>query len=138
MTNRETALTFLQHCFAGHMEAALALLAEDATWWVMGDPEKIKLTGTRDMARIKRYLAFVSRAYPNGIEVEFTGVTAEGERVAVEAVSSATMGDGRPYGNSYHFLVQVRNERVVGVREYLDTQYVHEMEQSSQQAGQSS
>ena len=134
MTQREIALAFVQHCFDGSTDAALSLLADDATWWVAGDPGKLGLSGTRDLERIRRYLGFVSRAFPDGIRVEFTGVTAEGERVAVEAVSSSRMGDGRPYGNRYHFLVEVRDERVAQVREYLDTQYVYEMEQASRTA----
>jgi ketosteroid isomerase-like protein len=80
------------------------------------------------MPRIRRFLKNVRLGFPDGLRVEFTGVTAEGERVAVEAVSSARMSDGRPYENHYHFLVQVRDGRVVQVREYLDTQFVHELQ----------
>ena len=127
-SNRDIALSFLQKCFEGSMDAALAMMAEDATWWVLGNPEKVKLSGTRDMPRIRRYLKNVRLGFPDGLRVEFTGVTAEGDRVALEAVSSARMGDGRPYENHYHFLVQVRDGRVVQVREYLDTQSVYELQ----------
>jgi len=133
MSNRELALTFLQRCFDGDMEAAMALMADDATWWVLGNPDRIKLSGTRDMTRVRRYLKRIRAGFPEGLRVEFTGVTAEGERVAVEAVSSARLADGRPYANRYHFLVQVRDGKVVQMREYLDTQYVYELEQSLQQ-----
>ena len=85
------------------------------------------------MTRVRRFLKGIRVGFPEGLRVEFTGVTAEGERVAVEAVSSARLADGRPYANRYHFLVQVRDGKVRQMREYLDTQYVYELEQSLQQ-----
>ena len=35
---RGVAVAFLEHCFAGRMDAAIGLLAADASWWVIGDP----------------------------------------------------------------------------------------------------
>jgi ketosteroid isomerase-like protein len=130
-TSRTIALSFLRHCFAGDMDAAKALLAPDATWWVLGDPEKVKVSGTRDMGKIERFLKNVRRGFPDGMAVTFEGVTAEGERVAVEAVSQATMADGNAYSNRYHFLVQVRDGRVLRMREYLDTHYCYEVQLAS-------
>jgi ketosteroid isomerase-like protein len=128
-TNKQIALDFLGHAFDGRMAQALELLASDATWWVLGNPDRIRVSGTRDMARITKFVQNVRKLFPNGMEVQFEGVTAEGERVAVEAVSQAVMADGRPYSNRYHFLVQVREGRVQAVREYIDTQYVYEIQQ---------
>jgi ketosteroid isomerase-like protein len=53
-------------------------------------------------------------------------MTAEGDRVAVEAKSFATMEDGRVYANSYHFLLTVRDGKVTTVREYMDTIHARE------------
>lgn len=128
---KRIALNFLEHCFKGRMDEAMALLAPDATWWVLGDPDKVKVSGTRDMTRIARFLKNVLRGFPDGMEVSFEGVTAEGERVAVEAISNARMSDGKPYRNRYHFLVKVRDGKVFEMREYLDTQYVYEVQQAS-------
>jgi uncharacterized protein len=130
-TAKTTALSFLAHCFKGDMDAAMALLSSDATWWVLGNPDKIKVAGLRDMARIERFLKNIRRGFPAGMDVSFEGVTAEGERVAIEASATARMADGRPYANRYHFLVQVRDSRVIRVREYLDTQYIYEVQQAS-------
>jgi ketosteroid isomerase-like protein len=125
------ALEFLDHCFKGNMDAALAMLDPNSTWWVLGDPEKVKVAGTRDMNRIARFLKSVRHGFPDGMDVSFDGVTAEGERVAVEASATARMRDGRPYGNRYHFLLQIRDGRVIRVNEYLDTQYVYEVQKAS-------
>ena len=128
---RQIALTFLDHCFMGRMEEAKALLAPDATWWVLGNPDKVKVAGTRDMARIERFLKNVRRGFPEGLVATIEGVTAEGERVAIEASSSGRTSEGLDYNNRYHFLVQVREGRVIHMREYLDTQYVYEVQQAS-------
>ena len=64
MSNRELALTFLQRCFDGDMEAAMALMADDATWWVLGNPDRIKLSGTRNMTRVRRFLRAIVASSP--------------------------------------------------------------------------
>jgi ketosteroid isomerase-like protein len=130
-SSRTIALTFLKACFAGDMDTAKSMLAPDATWWVLGDPEKVKVSGVRDMTKIERFLKNVRRGFPEGMAVTFEGVTAEGERVAVEAVSQATMADGNAYSNRYHFLVQLRDGRVLRMREYLDTHYCYEVQLAS-------
>jgi ketosteroid isomerase-like protein len=51
-------------------------------------------------------------------------MTAEGERVAVEAESKAKLANGTLYHNRYHFLFVVRDGRIQAVKEYLDTLHV--------------
>lgn len=58
--------------------------------------------------------------------IEVTGVTAEGERVAIEATGHGSLRNGRDYDNRYHFLMIVRDGRVLSVREYMDSQHVAE------------
>ena len=128
---KQLALTFLDHCFKGNMDAAMAMLAPDATWWVLGNPDKVKVSGTRDMTQIARFLKNVHRGFPEGLQAEILGVTAEGERVAVEASSTARMSNGEPYSNRYHFLVKVRGGRVAEMREYLDTHTAYEVQLAS-------
>lgn len=128
---RQLALTFLDHCFKGNMVEAMAMLAPDATWWVLGDPEKVKVAGTRTMAQIERFLKNIRRGFPEGLKPDILGVTAEGERVAVEATSTALMSNGAAYANRYHFLIKVRNGRVTEMREYLDTYAAYEAQVSA-------
>jgi ketosteroid isomerase-like protein len=48
-------------------------------------------------------------------------VTAEGNRVAIEAESSATLMNGNVMNQVYHFLFEIKSEKVYKVREYIDT-----------------
>lgn len=64
---------------------------------------------------------------PKGMRVTPTGLTAEGDRVAVEAESSGETATGRTYNNQYHFLFEVRDGKIQAAREYLDTLYAKEV-----------
>ena len=128
---RGVAVTFLEHCFAGRMDAAIDLLADGASWWVIGDPAKVKVSGLKDRARIERMLANLRKVFPDGMEGVIDGVTAEGERVAVEARSMARAANGSIYRNHYHFLLQVRHGRVMHVREYMDTLGLFDFQQAA-------
>ena len=48
-------------------------------------------------------------------------MTAEDDRVAVEAESMAKLVNGERYHNRYHFLFVLRDGRIQAVKEYLDT-----------------
>ena len=52
-------------------------------------------------------------------------LTAEGDRVAVEAKSLAHTNSGRTYNNRYHFLITVHDGLVTSVKEYLDTMHAN-------------
>jgi ketosteroid isomerase-like protein len=53
-------------------------------------------------------------------ELHFTllGLTAEGDRVAVEIHSKGTHAGGSSYSNRYHNLFELRDGRIVSFREY--------------------
>jgi len=51
-------------------------------------------------------------------------VTAEADRVALEAESDADLINGKHYHNYYHFLFVIRDGQVREAKEYLDTKHV--------------
>ncbi|HEB88728.1 MAG TPA: nuclear transport factor 2 family protein [Deltaproteobacteria bacterium] len=57
------------------------------------------------------------------LEMDFTAIVAEGERVFVELTLRATTRSGEPYANQYVFVFCVRDERIAEIHEYLDTLY---------------
>jgi hypothetical protein len=62
-----------------------------------------------------------------GILQSPTGITAEGDRVAVEAVSDGETLDGKRYLNQYHFLFEFKNGKFTAVCEYMDPMHVREV-----------
>jgi ketosteroid isomerase-like protein len=59
--------------------------------------------------------------------LKVTGVTAEGDKVAVEAESHANMKSGKTYQNKYHFLITIQDGKIQAVKEYLDTAHADDV-----------
>jgi ketosteroid isomerase-like protein len=70
-----------------------------------------ELAPSRELTR-----AFLA-AFPE-LEFEVGAMTAEGDRVAVEAWSRGRRADGTPYRNHYHNLFVLRAGKVALLREY--------------------
>lgn len=119
--NRETALALVATLGGGNPD--LGLLTDDAVWWAPG----------RGTFRSEDFLA-VSRGFaamfkrPSTITV--LGVTAEGDRVAIEAEGNAELNDGRFYRNRYHYLFKFRDGKVCEARLYNDTAHAAEFRSS--------
>ena len=125
--NEQVVLSFFENFSAGKFDAALALMADTATWWVAGNPDKFALAGTKTKAQFAELVQGIGAAMPKGLRVTPKGITAAGDRVAVEAESYGETASGRVYNNLYHFLFEVRGGKVQAVREYLDTMHAKEV-----------
>jgi ketosteroid isomerase-like protein len=124
--NKQLVLDFLGHYAGGRYDAALAMLAPDSQWWLPGHPEEFTATGWVDKATVQKRLASNLKLLPHGLEITTGAITAEGDRVAIEAESRATLVNGRLYHNRYHFLFVLREGSIVAVKEYLDTLHAKE------------
>jgi uncharacterized protein len=119
--NKKIVVSFFENFSTGKMEQALGMMADNATWSVMGKPDKFALAGTKTKAQFSELVKGIGAAMPKGLRVTPKGITAEGDRVAVEAESYGETANGKVYNNMYHFLVEVRGGKIQAVREYLDT-----------------
>jgi uncharacterized protein len=103
------------------------LLTDDVTWWV---PPSSPLGGLREgkasvLELMARGVGLYDTSAPFEIEVE--AMVAEGDWVAVQMVMGARTAKGQPYRNYYHFAFRVRDGRICGVKEYVDTLYAQRM-----------
>tara|TARA_Y100001970_G_scaffold289012_1_gene418074 strand:- start:1303 stop:1725 length:423 start_codon:yes stop_codon:yes gene_type:complete len=103
---------------------ALSMLDESATWWVAGNT---KLSGKYNKQDFSDLLSGVSGQAPNGIKVTPSSMTAEENRVSMEADSYAELTNGKTYKNEYHFLFTIKGNKIHTVKEYLDTEHVTEI-----------
>ena len=62
-----------------------------------------------------------------GLEFTIRALTAEGERVAIEAESDGIHSSGARYHNQYHFLMTARDGKITGFKEYMDTEHAREV-----------
>lgn len=126
-THKAVALQFFQRISASDIDGALATLADDATWLLPGNPDRTPSSGLYGKARIGRLFRRMLDQMPGGLAMTVTGAVAEGDRVALEVVSQGDLLNGRQYRQSYHVLMAFRDGRIATVREYLDTQHVHDV-----------
>ena len=94
------------------------LYAPDFEIWTAG---QLPISGTRTRAQALEGMELIDSMFPKGLTFTVTGVTAEGDRVAVEAYSDGVHASGRNYHNEYHFLLVIRDGKIHRFKEYMDT-----------------
>lgn len=105
--------------------AAIATLyADDAVLWTAGT---LPISGRFTKAQAIQGMDQILSLFPEGLTFTVTGITAEGERVAIEAESHGRHVSGKTYHNQYHFLMIVRNGKVAEFKEYLDTMHANDV-----------
>lgn len=105
---------------------AAAKLAADCTTWVSGEGDW-PLGGHHDLNSLKKIHGIISTRFPQGLNVNIKAMTAEGERVAVEAESDGVRCDGLIYQNQYHFLLVIKNGLICERKEYLNTIHANDL-----------
>jgi uncharacterized protein len=122
--NKKLVLELLDAFNTGEIATAVSrLMADDGIWEL---PARGSLGYEKTKAEFVEMLGGMTQVFPGGLKMEIIGVTAEGDRVAVEAESHAQTVIGTPYSNVYHYLFIVRDGKIQYVREYLDTQHLAE------------
>jgi uncharacterized protein len=121
--NKKLVAEFFAHFKRKEVQEALDMMTPDGTWWIGGKPELFPLSGLKSKAEIGEILLGLVPGTRDGLAITPKAMTAEGNRVAVEAESYGELGNGRIYNNEYHFLVEVRDGKISAVREYLDTMH---------------
>lgn len=122
--NKAVVREFWEAFSASRFDAALDLLDTAATWWVAGTTD---ISGTYTKAQFTELVMGIAEGTDGGIQVTPSTLTAEGDRVAMEAESYGRMRNGKIYNNFYHFQHVLRDGKLIAVREYLDTQHVQDV-----------
>lgn len=122
MTNtdesRRIVLEFCSHLANRDTAAMKMLVTDDAIWWMVGRPDRLPFAGAKPFDEmLVAFEQFVGQLETFTYTV--TGVTAEGERVAVEAVAEGQLGDRR-YNNTYLNQFVLKNGRISLMREFMD------------------
>src|SRR5262249_37423979 len=93
--NKRVALAYLASMGGGG--SAAGLRADDGTWWL----PRLGVVSFEELGQIG---ARVGQRLATGVTMTVDHVTAEGDRVSVEARGHARTTDGQNYDNAYHFL----------------------------------
>lgn len=98
--------------------------AEDFHIWVTGS---LPFSGIGDKAAAVAGMPAVLDLFPKGLRFEIVAMTAEGDRVAIEAKSRGTTFRGDEYCQEYHFLMRARDGKIVEWKEYMDTEHARKI-----------
>lgn len=123
--NKLIAARFAEVFSTGDVDGILELLHPDAVYWVSGQIEGMSGEYTRQ--QLGELLRGVTPLYTTGaLQITPQSVIAEGDRVAVEAESYGELTNGRVYRNRYHFLFEIRDGKILHVKEYMDTKHAYD------------
>jgi uncharacterized protein len=121
--NKSIVKEFLLGLGAGDVEKVRSVIAEDISAVCTGT---CVMSSTRNFADVLGAVGMLKQATKNGIDVRILNLTAEDDRVSAEWEGRATLANGTPYNNQYHFLCFVRNGKIYRINEYMDTKLVQE------------
>lgn len=119
--NKHAVTAFFEALNAGNVEAIVAAYADNGTVRTMGNT-LISGTFTRD--EVAATAGGIFDVFPKGLAFTVLDMVAEGEKVAVEALSEGKHSSGQIYSNEYHFLFQFENGKLLSLKEYMDTERV--------------
>jgi uncharacterized protein (TIGR02246 family) len=119
--NKRLTLAFFDAMQRGDAEAIASTYADEGRVVTMGNT---LISGTRGKEEIRQFAGGVLEAFPAGLAFTILNMTAEEDRVAVEASSAGVHVSGQPYSNHYHFLLTWQDGQLLEMKEYMDTELV--------------
>lgn len=125
--NKAVARAFFERFSAQDIAGALALMADDATWWIAGKKERNPTAGLYPKDKIGRLFLRMGAALEDGLRMSMQSCIGEGDALALEVSSSGDLRNGRRYRQEYHMRMEFRDGRIAAVREYLDTQHAYDV-----------
>lgn len=119
--NKQRVLDFFDCLNRGDVVGLIDAYAADGRCVTMG---RTLISGSYSRQQIAAAAGGIFEAFPQGIHFTVKTMTAEDDRVAVEAASEGLHASGQLYSNEYHFLFRFRDGKVVEFKEYMDTERV--------------
>jgi ketosteroid isomerase-like protein len=121
--NKDLMQTIFGELAQGNSRPLVEAMADDFCWTVTGNN---RWSGTyRGKQAVLDQLLAVLRARIDGrVKTIAHRFVAEGDIVVVEARGNNTTKEGRPYHNSYCFVIRLADGKLKEITEYMDTELV--------------
>lgn len=101
----------------------LSLCDEEGTWYMQGRPDGTEFKYYTRTQSIKKELEQAKNVLNlfTTFKYTITGITAEGERVAIESISEGKgPSENQIYKNTYMKQFILKNGKIISIREFLD------------------
>jgi len=122
--NKGFARKFLDALSRGDWDFVEDAYAEDVVIWT---PGTMPFSGIHTKDGVADVKAWLTGVFPDGLKFTVKSMTAEGDRVAIEAESYGKHVNGKIYNNQYHFLMKIRDGKICELKEYMDTMHANEV-----------
>ncbi len=130
--NKLFVTAFINAMSEGNTEAIINAYHPEGRVETMGNT---LISGSRGLDEIKSFAPAVLEAFPAKLSFNINHITAEENRVAVEAESNGIHVSGKHYNNQYHFLFEIKDEKIYRLKEYMDTELVTDILCGGQRPG---
>lgn len=119
--NKTFVEAFFGYMSSGDVEGIVNSYHDEGYVWTKG---RTLISGKFTKAQIQAAAGGIYEAFPEGIRFTILQMTAEDNRVAVEATSTGKHVSGQQYENEYHFLFTFKDGKLLELKEYMDTERV--------------
>lgn len=122
--NKQVAVKFVEAMGQNDPAGFAECLDPDAVAIAMGTSN---FAGKRDYAMMVGGVEQFEKILPEGLQFTIVSATADGDRVAVEAQGNGTTAQGKPYHNSYCFVITLKDGKITQVKEYFCSKLADEV-----------
>ena len=116
--NKELVQEFFNLLSSGS-DKYLDFYKDESVIWTAGENA---IGGSRSKSEVVGFAKSILDSFPEGITFNVVNLVAENDYVAAEVEGSAMHVSGKPYNNKYHFLLKIKNNEILELKEYMDTQ----------------
>jgi hypothetical protein len=121
--NRSTITAIMEAMSRGETRPFVDAMADDFTWRMTGTTAwSGTYTGKADVQQ--RLLRSLRELWGTRYKSTPSRILADGDHVVVETRGEVTTKTGKPYNNSYCFVIRMRDDKMVDLTEYFDTELV--------------
>lgn len=106
----------------GRVDAFFDGVADDVSWTIMGTHPLAGRYSSK--AEFREKTSRLDRILVGGIVLKVEHTIVSGDEAAVEMVSLSTARNGKPFNNTYCWVVRFAEDVIVEVRAYLDSALV--------------
>ena len=105
----------------GDMETCLNLISDQIVWTNIGTTSLSGVfRGKKEL--MEKLLGPLFGQLKAGIRMEVQLLIAEGDYVVSQSSGTAETHDGRPYNNSYCWILRLQDGKIAELKEYMDTE----------------
>lgn len=121
--NRAIVQKFYEASNRGDMDTCFDLISDDIQWTNIGTTS---LSGTfNGKAELQeKLLGPLFGQLKQGIRTTVHRLVAENDYVVAQTAGTAEALDGRPYNNTYCWVIRIRKGKIAEVTEYMDTELI--------------